>query len=204
MYYHVRRQVAFHEFDRDYVNRLVKGDPSTEQHFTTYFDHLLLLKLRSRVRSRQLVEDIRQETFLRVFRKLRTDGGIEHPERLGAFVNAVCQNVLLEMLRADQRHPPMAEDAADPADLTIDLEGQMVTDERKRMVAVALDQLPGKDRAILRMVFLEEADKNNVCQKMGIDRNYLRVLLHRARLRFKAVLTGTPVAPPQAGPNVVQ
>jgi RNA polymerase sigma-70 factor (ECF subfamily) len=197
MYYHVRRQVAFHEFDRDYVLRLTKGDPSTEQHFAAYFDHLLLLKLRSRVRSQQLVEDIRQETYLRVFRKLRNDGGIDHPERLGAFVNAVCQNVLLEMLRSDQRHPLIADDALEPVDRTIDLEGALVMADRKKLVTTVLKQLPGKDRMILRMVFLEEADKDNVCKKMGVDRNYLRVLLHRARNRFKAILMkdGEPAGP---------
>jgi RNA polymerase sigma-70 factor (ECF subfamily) len=52
-----------------------------------------------------------------------------------------------------------------------------------------------KDRQLLRRVFLEEEDKDQVCREFQIDRNYLRVLLHRARLRFRAVLTqSTPQA----------
>ncbi len=87
-------------FDKSYVDGLTQGDPETEAHFTQYFGTLLLIKLRGRLRSPQLVEDARQETFLRVLNVLRNKGGIQHPERLGAFVNAVCENVLSETYRA--------------------------------------------------------------------------------------------------------
>jgi RNA polymerase sigma-70 factor (ECF subfamily) len=39
----------------------------------------------------------------------------------------------------------------------------------------------------LREIFLEERDKDAVCQDFGVDRDYLRVLLHRAKQAFKAV-----------------
>ena len=46
-----------------------------------------------------------------------------------------------------------------------------------------------KDRQLLRRVFLDEEDKDQVCREFQVDRNYLRVLLHRARLRFRAALS---------------
>jgi hypothetical protein len=103
-------------FDQDYVNRLTEGDPETEAHFTSYFGALLLIKLRGRLRSPQRVEDARQETFLRVLNVLRKKGGIQHPERLGAFVNSVCENVLSESFRADNRFQQVPENAVEPAD----------------------------------------------------------------------------------------
>jgi RNA polymerase sigma-70 factor, ECF subfamily len=90
-------------FDQDYVSRLTDGDVETEAHFTQYFGALLVMKLRGRLRSPQLVEDARQETFLRVFDSLRNKKGLQHPERLGAFVNSVCENVLCEFFRAGSR-----------------------------------------------------------------------------------------------------
>jgi RNA polymerase sigma-70 factor (ECF subfamily) len=78
-----------HVFDQSYVTRLTDGDADTERHFTRYFGDLLVIKLRARLRSSHLVEDVRQETFLRVLNVLRNKGGLQHPERLGAFVNAV-------------------------------------------------------------------------------------------------------------------
>ena len=172
-------------FDGDYLRRLAEGDPSVEEHFTDYFGRLLFLKLRNRVRSGALAEDIRQETFLRVLRQIRSEGGLDHPERLGGFVNTVCDHVMLEFFRAESRHPSLPDTAPDPPDHTIDLEGELVDEERKRLVRSVLAELTSKDRSILRMVFLDNVEKDDVCAAMHVNRDYLRVLLHRARERLK-------------------
>jgi RNA polymerase sigma-70 factor (ECF subfamily) len=39
----------------------------------------------------------------------------------------------------------------------------------------------------LREIFLEEKDKDEVCRDFGVDRDYLRVLLHRAKQSFKSL-----------------
>src|SRR4051794_8984569 len=75
-----RGQLLFHSFDADYLDRLANGDAAIERHFSLYFGDLLSLKLRVRIRSAQLVEDIRQETLLRVLQIVRTRG-VDHPER---------------------------------------------------------------------------------------------------------------------------
>jgi RNA polymerase sigma-70 factor, ECF subfamily len=175
-------------FDADYLQRLAEGDPSVEAHFAAYFGGLLMLKLRSRFRSLQFVEDIRQETFLRVLQFLRQKGGLEHPERLGAFVNSVCNNVILETFRSHSRYAPFSDGEADPIDCAVDLDGALVNEERKRLVQKVLDQLSKMDREILKMLFFDETDKDEICRLMGVDRDYLRVLVHRARLRFRAAL----------------
>lgn len=64
----------------------------------------------------------------------------------------------------------------------------MVTQEYKDVVERALEELPGKDRELLRQVFLHERDKDEVCRDLQVDREYLRVLLHRAKGRFRAIL----------------
>ena len=171
-----------------------------EGHCASYIGQLLLLKLRSRVRSGSLVEDIQQETFLRVLRHIRQHGGIEHPERLGAFVNTVCNNVTLEFFRAQGRHPNLSDSTPEPVDHSVDLEGDLADQERKRMVRSVLAELSGKDRTILRMVFLDDIDKDEVCSTMRVNRDYLRVLLFRARTRLKKmVLERTPAKNSGAG-----
>jgi RNA polymerase sigma-70 factor (ECF subfamily) len=170
------------------LRRLAEREPSAEAHFTAYFGNLLTLKLRNRLRSSQAVEDVRQETFLRVLQTLRKKGGLEHPERLGAFVNAVCNNVLQESFRAQSRYAPLPEEEAEPWDRSIDLEGALVSEDRKRLVEKVLDRLPETDREILKMLFYEEIDKREICRMMSVNRDYLRVLVYRARLHFKVAL----------------
>jgi RNA polymerase sigma-70 factor, ECF subfamily len=175
-------------FDQDYVNRLTEGDPETEAHFTKYFGALLLIKLRGRLRSPQLVEDARQETFLRVLHVLRNKSGIQHPERLGAFVNSVCENVLSELFRAGSRLQQLPENAIEPADETANAESQCLSEERKNIIRRVMITLANPDQQILRKVFLEEQDKDEICKEMSIDRAYLRVRVHRALARLRTSL----------------
>ena len=177
--------MEFFDFNENYLERLRNRDFPTEQHFFRYFSELLLIKLRSRVRSTQAVEDIQQETFLRVLKTLRTDAGIRSAERFGAFVNSVCNNVLMEFYRSSGRADQLDENASDPPDRTVDLDGAMATRETREQVRKVLDQMPEKDRRLLRDVFLEEKSKDEICREFGVDRDYLRVLLHRAKLSFK-------------------
>lgn len=179
--------MQFQAFDEAYLQRLCSGDFRTETHFVAYFSELIQLKLRSRVNSPQTVEDLRQETFARVFVALRTEGKLRQPERLGAFVNSVCNNVLLEHYRAHSKEDPIEEDAEQNVpDTSLDVVSILAQKETEERVRKVLEELPERDRRLLREVFLEEQDKDAVCKSFGVDRDYLRVLLHRAKQVFKA------------------
>lgn len=184
--------MKFYGFNADYLVRLREGDPFVEQHFTAYFGELIFLKLRNRLRSRELIEDVQQETLLRVIRTLRTEAGVEHPERFGAFVNSVCNNVMRELVRQEHRHDPYdGGESPDVPDERVDLDGTIVNEERKRLVRKILDELSTRDRQVLRLLFLEEKSTREVCEQLGVDGDYLRVLVHRAKLRFKNKMTKT-------------
>ncbi len=192
--------MQFQTFDEAYVERLRDGDFRTQEHFVAYFSELIQLKLRSRLHSPQAIEDVRQETFARVFAALRREGKIRQPNRLGAFVNSLCNNVLLEYYRASTRDTSLEdeEDQDFPAK-DVDIFGSVAAKQMGEKVREILDQLPERDRRLLREIFLEERDKDDVCRDFGVDRDYLRVLLHRAKQAFKSVyLKNIEARPPGA------
>lgn len=180
--------MQFQAFDRSYVERLRSGDFRTQEHFVAYFSELIQLKLRSRLRTPQAIEDVRQETFARLFAALQSPDGIRQPDRLGAFVNSICNNVLLEYYRSRSRDTSLAdeprEDFPDPG---CDVHGTVAARQLEAKVREILEEMPERDRRILREVFLEERDKDAVCRDFGVDRDYLRVLLHRAKQSFKSL-----------------
>ncbi|MGE3511103.1 MAG: RNA polymerase sigma factor [Vicinamibacterales bacterium] len=173
------------EFDREYVERLVGEDPETERHFTRYFGDLLTLKLRSKLRSPAQVEDAKQETFVRVLTTLKRKGGLVTPGSLGAFVNSVANNVVFELYRSGARSTMLPEDHDEPDERAASAETTLMAAEERIRVRDALNGLPQKEKQLLRWVFFEGRDKDEVCQELNIDRNYLRVLLHRAKNRFR-------------------
>ncbi len=175
-------------FDADYLNRLKHRDPETERHFTAYFSNIIWLKLRSRVRSAHLIDEIRQETFARVLSYLQSGKPIEYPERFGGFVQAVCHNIMLEVLRQESMHRTAEDQPLDPPDRRVRFDADIVNEERKQVVKEILSELPEKDRTLLRMVFLEEGERSEICKRLEVDGAYLRVLLHRAKQRFREIV----------------
>jgi RNA polymerase sigma-70 factor (ECF subfamily) len=179
----------FFSFDDDYLRRLVSGDPGTEEHFAEYFSVLLRAKLQFRVRSAQDVEDLRQEVFVRVLGFLRNGTGLQDARKLGAFVNAVCNNVVLEHFRGKGRTAQWDDATPEPRENGGGPDHRLLSEELRGHVRKVLNSLSDRDRGLLRAVFLDERDKDAVCTEYGVQRDYLRVLLHRARRRLRDVVS---------------
>ena len=173
-------------FDQNYLERLTRGDADVERHFASYFGELLLIKLRARISDPQLVADLRQETFLRVLFAIRRRNAVVYPERLGGFVNSVCENVLLELFRSGKMTVPMEQNLSEPVDHSANVETELITSERSTMVRKVLAEMSENDCRLLKGVFLDGRDKDQICREMEIDRNHLRVRVHRALARFRA------------------
>lgn len=171
-----------YRFDEDYLNRLRSADPETELHFSAYFGRMLTLKLRNRLRGSEAIEDLKQETLLRV---LKSIASVREAEKLGAYVNTTCNYVLLEHFRAGKRESPLEDQKYDPPDAKVDLEAAALAAETRAQVRQALQKMDRKDRELLSALFIEEQDKDKICQKFGVDRDYLRVLLYRAKAQFR-------------------
>jgi RNA polymerase sigma-70 factor (ECF subfamily) len=173
-------------FDKSYVDRLRDGDPATEQHFASYFGQLLGIMLRARYLPPERVDDVRQETFRRVIAALRRVGGIREPERFGAFVSSICKNVLRENAREWYRNLAIEREHSDLCGKIVDLEDMLISQEAKEKVRDILAEMKPRDRGLLRAMFLEDKDKDEICREFGVQREYLRVLLYRAKVRFRS------------------
>jgi RNA polymerase sigma-70 factor (ECF subfamily) len=180
--------VNFVTFDASYVSKLRAGDAPTEQHFIAYFSELMLLKLRPRLRMPEQIEDVKQETFSRTLSLIRSEGGLRHAERLGPLVNSICNNVLMEQYRMSSRAEALEDGVAERLVATApDALSEVISEDTRGLVRRVLEGMTERDRSLLRAVFLEERDKDEVCAELGVDRDYLRVLLHRAKGSFRVV-----------------
>src|SRR5690349_1304974 len=83
-------------FDEAYLAALNAREADAQNHLVSTFSRPVLIKLRARLRSPELVQDAFQETFLRVLTYFGSGKTLERPGSLAGFVHATCHNVALE------------------------------------------------------------------------------------------------------------
>lgn len=151
-----------------------------------------LEKLRSRVRFKVCydvgfycpdVDDIVQESLARFLVAAR-DQKIQNPECAGAFLHGICRNVVSEYRRSTRRTDPMPETVPEPPPKSLP-EYEIL--ELRQAIAHGLDQLPERDRKVLRAFYLEDKPRSEIMRQTGLSDENFRVVLCRAKDRFRAI-----------------
>jgi RNA polymerase sigma factor (sigma-70 family) len=127
------------------------------------------------------VDDLVQETLVRFFRAEQRHT-IRNMEEFGAFLNGVCRNVILEYRRRVRREPLVDPDMPIP-DAGIRPEADVL--EMRDAIDSSLKELAERDRMILRALYLEGKDKEDICKEWGMSDAQFRVVLFRAKERFR-------------------
>jgi RNA polymerase sigma-70 factor (ECF subfamily) len=127
------------------------------------------------------MDDLIQETLVR-FLRARKRQIIRNSEDSGAFLNGICRNVILEYRRRMRREPIADPDIPIP-DPGIRPEAEIL--EMRDAIENGLAELAERDRAILRALYLDGKDKEEICEEWGLTDVQFRVVLFRAKDRFK-------------------
>jgi len=129
------------------------------------------------------VDDLVQETLVRFFRAEQRNQ-IRNTEEFGAFLNGVCRNVILEYRRRVRREPAMEPDMPIP-DAGSRPEAEIF--EMRDAINNGLAELAERDRMILRSLYLEGKEKEDICKEWNMTDAQFRVVLFRAKERFRRV-----------------
>lgn len=130
------------------------------------------------------VEDLAQETFLRVHRGLATfeDRG---PGHLKKWIVTIAARVAIDHLRrARAPHEPLDESR---------LRGREGADELAKLrrlgarVEAALDEIGPEQRSVLVLRQLQGLEYQEIADALGIDLGTVKSRLHRARAKLEAV-----------------
>ena len=138
------------------------------------------------------VDDLVQETLTR-FLRAEKRGQIRNTDEFGAFLNGVCRNVILEYRRR-QRREPLADPDVPIPDSGVRPEAEVF--EMRDAIDHSLDDLAERDRAILQSLYLEGRDKDAICRQWGMTDAQFRVVLFRAKERFRRAYEARNVTKP--------
>lgn len=137
-----------------------------------------------RVRDRAVAEDLTSVTFQRALENVRrTDF---RNESFGGWLYRVASNALVDHVRRDRRHVPMANiEEETPGDLALDaLAAALDRDQVRR----ALKSLPDNHREVLVLRYYDDLDPVEICAVLGCSRETLAVRLHRAIRALRTAL----------------
>ena len=128
-------------------------------------------------------DDLVQESIMR-FLRAEQRGSIRNTDEFGAFLNGICRNVILEYRRRRKREPVLEPDTPlpDPG-----IKPEADTFEVRQAIDNGLTELAERDRMILRGLYLEGREKEEICREWGMTDAQFRVVLFRARERFRRV-----------------
>jgi RNA polymerase sigma-70 factor (ECF subfamily) len=120
-------------FDAAFLTRLKQRDPEACAFLVSSLTPVLEARLRYKLRDHGAIEDIRNETFCRVF--CLVDGGrIRRPEQFGSFVRGVCDRVAQESRRTAHAAEPLPGAGMEPPDGQPHLDKLLVEKERRALV----------------------------------------------------------------------
>ena len=145
------------------------------------------------------VDDIVQEALMRFMVAARADK-IQNPAAVGAFLNGICRNVVSEYRRRNFRDEPMPEVVPEPPGRSIP-ESDLF--ELREAIEQGIGQLSERDRRVLRAFYLEEKSKEEILRQTGMTDENFRVVLCRAKERFRGIYLGLTQHPGESRHSTV-
>jgi RNA polymerase sigma-70 factor (ECF subfamily) len=132
------------------------------------------------------VDDLVQESLARFIRASQRQQ-IRNTEEFGAFLNGVCRNVILEYRRRVRRDPISDQDGVLP-ERGVRPDAEIL--ELRDAIDNGLAELSDRDRTILRALYLDGKDKDEICLEWHMSDAQFRVVLFRAKERFRRAYNG--------------
>ncbi|HVW81165.1 MAG TPA: sigma-70 family RNA polymerase sigma factor [Mycobacteriales bacterium] len=156
--------------------------------------HGLAAHARRFLRDQRDIDEVVQETFLRLFLAI---GEIETELQAIAFARRTLTNLCIDRYRADRRRPTMVNlETAPVGELAgDDDEDPVLRAEDAAIVRHALAQLSPLHRAALVKREIEEKPLPQIAAELEIPEESVKHLLFRARRALRRLLVGTSVQP---------
>jgi RNA polymerase sigma-70 factor (ECF subfamily) len=158
--------------------------PGTEEVFAAFHRRLRAFVSR-RVRNSADVDDVLQETFLRIHRHL---GAVRSSDRLAAWVFQIARNTLIDHYRraADGRgivEPQLPEEIRET-----EAEGTDDFEQVAACLAPMISSLPPCDRLAVQMTEIDGLTQGEASRRAAVSLSGMKSRVQRARRKLKAML----------------
>ncbi|MCD7720605.1 MAG: RNA polymerase sigma factor [Prevotellaceae bacterium] len=168
--------------DNELVRRVLGGDDASfslivRRHSPAVFSTTLGL-----LRDRAWAEELTQRTFVRAFERL---GSFRH-ENLRQWLRAIAYHLCLNELASERRRRTVKGERLEET-----VADEPYSEERERMIGLverALEDLPEKERDVIKMHYYERLSTKEIAQRLGTTQANVLVRLSRIREKLRKSL----------------
>ena len=175
--------------DTELVKQILNGNNNAFRFLVSKHQRLVLHVVGRVVQRQEDVEDVCQEVFIKVFRKLKRFRG---ESRLSTWIAKIAYNTSISHIRKQIRQSEYSYDeqpALIAAEIDDELNQKVVEkEEAKKYLMAMIERLPVNYRTVLTLFHLEEFSYKEIEQITGMPEGTIKSYLSRARKILKEKL----------------
>jgi RNA polymerase sigma-70 factor (ECF subfamily) len=134
------------------------------------------------LKNRESAADATQQTFVKVWRNA---GKFDTDREFGPWIYAIARRTAIDLLRSEKRREMVTiSGEVEVIELSAGIEGAWDAFEVRR----AVDQLPDKERIVMRLMHLEGFTQSQAAEELGVAVGTIKSRSHRAHRRLASVL----------------
>ena len=182
------------------LNKTNKSEDVNPSEWVNKYGDFLYIYAYSRVQSKELSEDLVQETFLSALKGL---GSFRGESTVQTWLTSILRRKVIDHYRkmstkketvASQFASPFQNEDANeghwilertPKDWHSETEDPLRQDEFQKILELCLSLLPDKWKSVFMLKVLEEMQSDEVCKEIGCTASNLWVIIHRAKLQLR-------------------
>ena len=171
------------------IQRILKGDDAAFACLVRKYQKQVHAHAWRKVGDFHIAEDITQETFLQVYRKLAT---LKDPSQFPAWLHVITNRRCLAWLRKKRiQTQPLEETAIEIAEKTsysshvAAAQAESAAEAKRELVRNLLARLKESDQTVIRLYYLSEMTYAEIGELLGVSADTIRIRIRRARERLK-------------------
>ncbi len=174
--------------DQITIHQILQGDTKAFAVLVDRYKDLIFTLAIQMLKNREEAEEVSQDTFIKVFKKLKNFKG---DSKFSTWVYRIAYNTCLDRLKSNKRKQntvainEFTEHEVKTLDNALSM---MEAQESKQAIQDCLQMLPADDCALLTLYYFEELSLEEIAKVIGVKANNVKVKLFRSRKKLTTIL----------------
>ena len=173
--------------DQHFINQVLSGNTNAFSVLVERYKDLVFTLALRMLKHREEAEEVSQDTFIKVFKKLSSFKG---DSKFSTWIYKVTYYTCLDRLKTFKKEYAKVaiDEFTEHYVKTLDNAFEsLVEEEKKQKIKKCLKMLPAEDSALLTLFYYEEQSLEEIASILGITANNVKIKLFRSRKKLASI-----------------